>query len=92
MSPRIQGGRPGPSDITFTVTFPSSMSCADIASVGDVLGPYVWFDDATGGIICWADPQALEFAYGDMADWWDALSDALTSLGAVPDEEYGGGA
>lgn len=91
MSPRIQGGRPGPDSFVFRVLVPSTMSPSEVAAVGDALGPYVWFDDTDGGLLCWVEPSDIEAAFpvGGFQGWWDALVAELAGLGADVLEGFG---
>lgn len=85
MTPRIQGGRPAPSDFVFTVTLGFQMSPSEICAVGDVLGPYVWFTDGTDPdtLLCWVDEGTIDVTFpGGFSAWWSSLLAALGDLGA----------
>lgn len=85
MTPRIQGGRPDPSDFVFTVSLTPEMGTAEVCGVGDVLGPYVWFTDGNDPdtLLCWTDEGTIDATFpGGMSAWWASLCTALTDLGA----------
>lgn len=82
--PRIQGGRPGPSDTVFRVFLDPDMSSADIAAAGDALGVYVFYDDhVDGGWLCWFSEATIEATYaGGFDAWWLGVVSVLAGLGA----------